>query len=298
MLHEMNKFLVEQGHHVDVLIPITKVEPYDFEGVKVYPDSYPTNRDFIKKADVIVTHLDRSGKAINLAEYYNKPLVYVNHNSNNLGILRHKPQIKRYVVYNSEFTKQAMNYPCPGIIVHPPVDGKRYKVNKRGSKLTLVNLFHRKGSQTFLQIARMLPDRDFLGVEGGYGKQEKDNLPNVTYMGNQKDMKKVYSQTRILLMPSLYESYGRTAVEAMASGIPVIAAPTDGLIEALGEAGIFAPAENPQAWVDAIKSLDDEDAYNKQSKKCLERFKRIAEETKRELEDFENFMFDIFDRKI
>lgn len=296
MLHEINKYLVEQGHSVDVLIPILQIKPYDLEGVKVYPDSYPTNRDFIKKADLIITHLDRAGKAINLAEYYNKPLVYVNHNSNNLGILRHKPQIRRYVIYNSEFTKRSMNYPCPGIVVHPPVDGKRYKVNKRGSKLTLINLFHRKGALTFQQIARMLPDRDFLGVEGGYGRQEKENLPNITYMENQKDMKKVYSQTKILLMPSLYESYGRTAVEAMASGIPVIASPTDGLIEALDSAGIFAPAEEPQAWVEAIKKVEED--YDTISKKCSDRFKVITEQTKLELKEMEDFLFDIYQRKI
>ena len=32
MLHEMNKFLVEQGHTVDVLLPITGLKDYDFEG--------------------------------------------------------------------------------------------------------------------------------------------------------------------------------------------------------------------------------------------------------------------------
>jgi glycosyltransferase involved in cell wall biosynthesis len=184
------------------------------------------------------------------------------------------------------------------VVVHPPVDGKRYKVGKRGSKLTLVNLFHRKGTATFQQIARLMPDRDFLGVEGGYGKQEKDAIKNVTYMDNTGDMKKVYSQTRILLMPSLYESYGRTAVEALVSGIPVIASPTPGLKESLGDAGIFCDAEKPAQWVQAIKRLDDPEAYKAQSKKCVERFKEIESETAKEFKAFENFLFDIYERKI
>lgn len=298
MLHEINKYLVEQGHSVEVLIPINEVKPYDLEGVKVDVDFFANSRPKVKECDIIVSHLDRSGKALNIAEFYRKPYVFINHNTNNFGLLRHKPQVKSYVIYNSVFTRDAMKYPCPGIVVHPPVDGKRYKVTKRGSKLTLINLFVRKGSLVFQEIARKLPGMDFLGVQGGYGKQEMERLVNVEYMDNTTDMKKVYSQTRILLMPSLYESYGRTAVEAMASGIPVIAAPTAGLIESLGEAGIFAPTDNIDAWVEVIKRLDNEAEYNKASKKCIERFKQIQTETKTELEAMEQFFFDIYERKI
>lgn len=297
MVHEMNRFLVDQGHTVNVLLPITGIDEYDFEGVRVHPDSYPQNRVFLKDADIVISHLDRAGKAFNLCEYYKKPFVFVAHNTNALSIIKHKPLVRRYIVYNSEFTK-SMNYPCPAMVVHPPVDPKRYKVVKRGSKLTLVNLFHRKGTLTFQQVARLMPDRDFLGVEGGYGKQEKEAIKNVTYMENTPDMKKVYSQTRILLMPSLYESYGRTAVEAMVSGIPVIAAPTPGLKESLGSAGIFCDADKPEQWVEAIKRLDDTEVYKAQSKKCTDRFKEIEAETKEELKAFESFLFDIYEHKI
>jgi glycosyltransferase involved in cell wall biosynthesis len=191
-----------------------------------------------------------------------------------------------------------MKYPCPGCVVHPPVDGKRYKVTKKGSKLTLINLFERKGGLIFQQLARMLPDRDFLGVEGGYGKQEKAELKNVVYMENTNDAKKIYAQTKVLLMPSLYESYGRTAVEAMASGIPVIANSTPGLTESLGEAGIYAPIEKLDEWVKEIRRLEDPDEYSKASKKCLDRFKEITLQSKTELEAMENFIFDVIERKI
>lgn len=299
MLHEMNKFLVEQGHSVDVLLPITGIKEYEFEGVNVKGDFFPGNREFIKNADIIISHLDRAGKAFNLCELYKKPFVFVVHNTNPMNIIKFKPQVRRYIVYNTEYTKREMNYPCPGVVVHPPVDAKRYKVmGRRGSKLTLVNLFHRKGTATFQQIARLMPDRDFLGVEGGYGKQEKEAIKNVTYIENTPDMKKVYSQTRILLMPSLYESYGRTAVEALVSGIPVIAAPTPGLKESLGDAGIFCDPLKPEQWVEAVKSLDDPEAYKAQSKKCSDRFKAIEAEREKELKEFENFLFDIYERKI
>ncbi|MEU6394827.1 glycosyltransferase family 4 protein [Streptomyces sp. NPDC046939] len=65
----------------------------------------------------------------------------------------------------------------------------------------------------------------------------------------------VYARTRVVLMPSIYESWGRVAIEACASGIPVIAHPTPGLVEALGEAGIFAYRDDLNAWTDALNHL-------------------------------------------
>jgi glycosyltransferase involved in cell wall biosynthesis len=65
----------------------------------------------------------------------------------------------------------------------------------------------------------------------------------------------VWAQTRVLMVPSVHESYGMAAVEALASGIPVIAHPTPGLREALGDAGTFVDRADVRAWVAAIKEL-------------------------------------------
>lgn len=297
MLHEMMKHLASQGHQIDVLVPINSIDPYNFEGVNVRPDIWKDSLPYLKSCDIIVSHLDRAGRALNCAVQFKKNFVEVVHNTNRHGLLYYKQEKFFYVIYNSLYTKNTMKYPCPGIVVHPPVDAKRYKVVKKGSKLTLINLYERKGGLFIQQLARLMPDRDFLGVEGGYGKQEKVNLPNVSYLPHTKDIKKIYAQTRILLMPSKYESYGRTAVEAMASGIPVIAAPTEGLKESLGDAGIFCNL-NEQEWVDAIKKLDDEEEYKKVSKKCLERFKDISLQAPVELAEMEKFLNDIVLRKI
>ena len=99
-------------------------------------------------------------------------------------------------------------------------------------------------------------------------------------------------------MPSLYESYGRTAVEAMCSGIPVIAAPTPGLKESLGDAGIFADVEKPQEWVEAIKKLDDPEEYKKASLKCLKRAEEVELMTAQELDTMEHFIMDILNKRV
>jgi hypothetical protein len=64
------KHLVECGHDVEVLLPITKIKPYEFEGVKVNLDTFRYTKDLVPKADLIISHLDRAGKALNLAEAF------------------------------------------------------------------------------------------------------------------------------------------------------------------------------------------------------------------------------------
>jgi hypothetical protein len=74
-------------------------------------------------------------------------------------------------------------------------------------------------------------------------------------------MRVVYRRTRLLLMPSTYESYGRVAIEAAVSGIPTIANSTPGLEEALGSAGTFPARLAVEPWQEAIRQvLNDWDA--------------------------------------
>lgn len=299
MLHEMFKFMVRSGHKVEVLLPMSEMKDYEFEGVEVRFDRWNDTRKKIPNCDLLISHLDRAGRALNVAEYFRKPFVYVNHNSNYVDFIRakHEKTKQVYVIYNSLFTKGAMKYPNPSMVVHPPVDGNRYKV-KRGKKITLINLFWRKGGVFFHDLARLMPDYEFLGVEGGYGKQEKGDLPNMDYMDNTPDARKIYSRTRILLMPSMYESYGRTAVEAMASGIPVIAAPTAGLMESIGNGGLFCSTDSTLKWVDQIKALDDETEYKKASEYSLKRFKEIEKKTEEELDQMERFLMDVVYKRV
>ena len=303
MLHEILKHLKEWGHQIEVLLPISNIDAYEFEGIKVSQDVFYETKKKIQESDLMITHLDRTGKVLNYCEFYQKPFVQIVHNTNTYDIFnfKHKPVGQRfiYVVYNSNYTKNVLNYPNPGVVVHPPIDPKRYKVPRKGTKLTLINLFERKGGHFFHDLARLLPDYDFLGVEGGYGRQIKNGeMPNVEYMMNTPDARKIYSQTRILLMPSLYESYGRTGVEAMVSGIPVIASPTPGLKESLGDAGIYCNVESPLAWIEAIKELNDAEKYKKQAEKCIEHAKEVQKKTPVELDTMEHFFMDIINKRI
>jgi glycosyltransferase involved in cell wall biosynthesis len=152
-----------------------------------------------------------------------------------------------------------------------------------------------KGGKLFWELARVMPDKQFLGVKGAYGEQIgfARKLDNVTILENTPNIQEVYAKTNILLVPSHYESWGRVAIEASCSGIPVIAAPTPGLTESLGESGIFADPNSVAEWVEAIRSLDDDKIYKKKSKQVKDRSVELSKNFDIQMDVLEEKLLDI-----
>jgi len=67
----------------------------------------------------------------------------------------------------------------------------------------------------------------------------------------------VYASADLCVLPSSTETYGLVALEAMASGLPVIAADAGGLRETVrhGDNGLLAPPTDPRAFAAAIVEL-------------------------------------------
>jgi glycosyltransferase involved in cell wall biosynthesis len=147
-----------------------------------------------------------------------------------------------------------------------------------------------KGGELFRRLAEQMPDATFLGVTGGYGpQQDMSGLPNVDvlpHVPNSEMREQVWSRTRVLLVPSAYESWGRVASEALCSGIPVIATPTPGLVENLGDAGIFIDRADTDGWIGAIRRLQEPAAYQAARGRALA---RAAEQQRMHLEDDERW---------
>lgn len=176
----------------------------------------------------------------------------------------------------------------------------RIVAEKREPKyVTLVNPTPDKGialaTRLILMAQKELPEVQFLAISSrstvgtalrqlhaSDNKEDKPfaegNLekvfPNLLSGAHTNDMRLVYGQTRVLLAPTpRIESWGRVATEAIMNGIPVLAAKTGGLPEAVSYGGIcldVPPAcvvdafrlpteEEMRPWMDALKRLLNED---------------------------------------
>jgi glycosyltransferase involved in cell wall biosynthesis len=141
----------------------------------------------------------------------------------------------------------------------------------------------------FYELSGVL-DLPFLGVEGTHGIQESHRFAddyNVRIKAPTQDMREVWSQTKLVLMPSEYESYGMVAAEACVNGIPVIAHPTPGLKECLDWAGIFIDREDVEGYrAKIVELLTDEDAHSEAYWDSLCRGQELIAQTRSELETF------------
>ena len=73
----------------------------------------------------------------------------------------------------------------------------------------------------------------------------------------------LYQRARMLLLPSLYEGFGLTALEGMACGTPVIVSNRASLPEVVGDAGFFVDPEDTGSIAAAIHRLFTDDTLAK-----------------------------------
>lgn len=191
------------------------------------------------------------------------------------------------VAFNTHHVRETFSrHGLPNVVLHPPVQPAEHETTP-GGMVTMVNPSANKGHRTFYAACAAMPDTEFLVVEGAHGTQVFEAWPNVTVQPQTTNMRDdVWSRTRLLLVPSEYESYGMVAVEALASGIPVLAHPASGLQESLGDAGIFLDRADPQLWVNKVKELSDGRRYAAASRRAKRRSAQIEAERPRELAEW------------
>jgi len=293
-LHEIFTWLISRGHTCTVIA--NEIKYSEFEGVKLIKKTVGTEFAEYRKADIVLTHLDRTGLVLNCCKNWNIPCAVILHNTHDQGF---RPKKNIPVIFNSQYVKDKSPHGNnPGVILRPYTQVKLYETKGVRKYITLINCNDNKGGKQFIELAKLLPEFEFVGIEGMYGAQIKDRtIPNLKYLANTPNIGEIYALTKILLMPSEYESWGRTAIEACCSGIPVIANPTDGLSESLSDAGIYIKRNNIKAWAEKIKELmTDKKEYLEAGNKCKKRALELEDQSLKELESVEQFLIKIKER--
>lgn len=160
----------------------------------------------------------------------------------------------------------------PGPVVHipntfrPVYDQPTADDSEREGLLFVGRLVSVKGADLAIEALRRLRER---GVEttlticgegpelGALKRQVRDAglMDSVKFEGwtEPDELAARYRRAELVLVPSRYEPFGIVALEAIASGCPVVAAETGGLPEAVGDCGIIVAPNDPAGLADAVE---------------------------------------------
>ncbi len=177
--------------------------------------------------------------------------------------------------------------------------------------VTMINPCQLKGVAIFLALARAFPHVMFAAVPTWGADPELlrdlNDLSNVRLLAPSDNIDDILTQTRILLVPSLWpETFGNVAPEAMLRGIPVLASNLGGLPEAkLGVDYLLPvtpaerhdqhyefPAQDIRPWSQALGELiDDAGRYEQCSRQSRQAALRFVSDVS--VEHFEALMLEL-----
>lgn len=276
--HRINVWLLKHGYKVKVYIldgfSDPKAYPPEFEGVQItyMPPhqiySFKPPKDAIIASQLWATRQARQVYEMNNTKYI-EFVHYVDHT-----VISPYPWTSRRdftMVYNSTDTKERSLKLAPWLdavpshLMYPPM-GDVLPVVPRTEPyvypwITLVNFNRDKGADIFNSIATAdsSKTRQYIAIKGGHGEQCTP-VNDVTLLDPTHDMDSIYAKTRILVVPSKYETWSLVASEANARGIPVVTIDSmPALRENCGDAALYIPAavqSDPKQWIQAFQTIE------------------------------------------
>lgn len=212
---------------------------------------------------------------------------------NRLLTLRYARSVDRWVC-NSENTRDRVRrfYKADPRVIYPPIDidGYRHGDNK-GYWLSVNRLFKNKRVELQLEAFGQMRDKKLV-IVGSYEvgsrhfeeyartmkAKQTSNVEMRHWVGHQ-ELRDLYANCTGFITTSFKEDFGMTAVEALASGKPVIAPNEGGYRESVvdGETGILLSNMGPKTIKGAIRDIEarmrkDPLCYKRT---CMERAKKF-----------------------
>ncbi len=193
----------------------------------------------------------------------------------------------------SQFSRERIKscYGREATVIHPPVETDRFHLGTPGDALLLVSeLVSHKRVDVALEAARRARAPISVVGTGPDRRALEEAYPEAEFFGRLPDeeLAELYARARAVVVPST-EEFGITAVEAQASGRPVLAAAAGGALETVldGRTGRLVSPNDIDALAEAIRTLDDLDFDPSEARANAERFslasfrKRLAAEIAR-----------------
>ena len=200
------------------------------------------NLECVKKlnADCIISAQHANSLLLNMIQSFNVPLINLTFAPKQYTFVENFKYPSAVTYSNSFIKNEDTEEQKNGYIIRDPVNYKVYEISEEDMNRRYITLIgsppNVKGHELFIELAKLKPELSFMLVTHKKEYEDKELPENIKfqpYLSTIKELKnKVYSKTRVLLMPSTQEAFGRVAIEATASCIPCIISDYPGLSEA------------------------------------------------------------------
>ncbi|MFY0606648.1 MAG: glycosyltransferase family 1 protein [Cyclobacteriaceae bacterium] len=141
-----------------------------------------------------------------------------------------------------------------------------------GNKIVLFvsRLVREKEPETLLRLYKVMEKSrsDLTMVLVGDGPTKsflEESMPNAIFTGRLQgeDLAHAYASADVFVFPSTTETFGNVVLEAMASGLPVVAAAEGGPVDIVQEGltGALVEPQNESAFFQAIVKILDDESY-------------------------------------
>jgi len=242
---------------------------------------------FIKKGEfnIVHSHLFPSQYYVGIISVFLKKIKFITteHNTTNTRRNNYFFKITDTLIYKqydkiifiskgvkNSFLNDFKSLNSKGVIINNGISIRRFKAKKNtlnNNKIIMVARFSKQKDHITLLKALLLLNKSFtlsLVGEGPLLKDIKLFVKNndlekrVYFLGFRNDIEKLYQEHCIFVLSSIWEGFGLVAIEAMASGLPVIASNVDGLNEIVNDVGLLFKVQDEKDLAQKINIISSD----------------------------------------